>query len=177
MTPRLPVANYTITHHDETCWEYQKLNHWTVFAFVFKVKVIVAYKFYIFFKHFQPLKRFLQLYPSSWFQPISKIVVNLDHLPQGSGWDYAKVANLTTLSSATFFGRETSLEPIGTWNFVEENQPTPQRIHRSRSLRAPMSRVDPWVSRFKPQTKGQRWRRFLENRGVFLDTEKKLPLV
>lgn len=26
-----------------------------------------------FFKHFQPLKRFLQLYPSSWFQPISKI--------------------------------------------------------------------------------------------------------
>ena len=102
--------------------------------------------------NFQPLKRFLQLYPSSWFQHVAthlkNMLVNLDHLPQKiRGKKMAKVANLVSRFHPPpfFLAEETSLEPIGTWIFVEENQPTPQRIHRSRGHSLPPgSRVDPW---------------------------------
>lgn len=181
MTPRLPVANYTITHHDETCWDYQKLNHWTVFAFVFKVKVIVAYKFYNFFKHFQPLNRFLQLYPSSWFQPISKIGSSLWIIfPKKSGWKKWPRWPTWFHGFIRHLRRETSLDPIGTWNFVEENQPTPQRIHRCRGHSLPQG-VE-WtrgVSRFKPLRPKAKdgCGVFWKIAGFFLILEKKLPLV
>ena len=177
MTPRLPVANYTITHHDETCWEYQKLNHWTVFAFVFKVKVIVAYKFYNFFKHFQPLKRFLQLYPSSWFQPISKIVVNLDHFPKVRVGIMPRLPTWQRFHPPLFFWPKRlpwiQWEPGTLW------KKTNQLLSGStgtRSLPGPRESSGPVGFQGFAQTIGPKMaRRFFGKSRGFFDTGKKKP--
>ena len=151
MTPRLPTANYTVTHHDETCWDYQKLNHWTVFACVFKVKVIVAYKFYNFFKHVQPLKRFLQqkilVRGFNMFQPISKIgssiwiifpKVRVGIMPRWPTWFHGFIRHFF-LRRRDFLGSNRNLELCG-------RKPTNSSADPpvSRSLPSPGSRVDPW---------------------------------
>lgn len=118
---------------------------------------------------------------SSWFQPISKIGSSLWIIfPKKSGWKKWPRWPTWFHGFIRHLRRETSLDPIGTWNFVEENQPTPQRIHRCRGHSLPQG-VE-WtrgVSRFKPLRPKAKdgCGVFWKIAGFFLILEKKLPLV